>query len=157
MKTDEAYPLIRSVSKTGTFALALNETRGLSEQLSSQEAAELYVLIREKAKRLEREWRGEFLRHFPQASALLPASLDPEFEPGSLFEVMDAAVRAADPREWYDTFEELLEEALDRDVKLGELRKDGLSLREYAVRAGDGQLLEILDEHLPGDGGDTRR
>ena len=146
MNEDDAAPLIRSVSKTGSLGLSADETKALSARLSPEEAVELYVLIRNGAHRLEREWREEFISHFPQAEEFLPNSLDPDFEPDSLFEIIDRTREAADPGEWYDTFEELLEQATERGVDLSELTKDGLTLREYAERSGDKEFVTILDE-----------
>ena len=65
--------LIRSVSKLGEFFLAQDELAELSKVLSQQEAVDLYIAIRDHSRRLEDEWRQEFIAAFPSAEHLLPS------------------------------------------------------------------------------------
>ena len=118
----------------------------LAQVLSPDEAAQLYVVIRDESQRLEAEWREEFLGHFPQADGRLPASQDPAVNPEDLFEVIDRCSESDSPENWFDTFEEMLEQALAAGVDVTSLRRDGVSLREHAQRSVHTEFVEILDE-----------
>jgi hypothetical protein len=76
-REDLTYVLARSVSKTGGFNLVGPACLSLiSLALSKEQAAELYVRIRDASQRFESEWRSQFTALFPQAGNDLPLSND---------------------------------------------------------------------------------
>lgn len=148
MDLDTAYPLVRSVSKTGGFSLELEQAQQLAAEISDEEVVELYVLIRDESNRDEKEWRSEFLELFPGCEATLPPAQSPPFDPQSLFEIINRAASSGDePDEYYDTFDEFLLEAEENGFDLSSLSQDGLSLRAYATKQGKLHLVELLDEY----------
>ena len=69
--------IARSLSKTGGFGLVGDEwLMALPPALTSSEAANLYVRLRDESERLESEWRDKFIALFPQSTDQLPASND---------------------------------------------------------------------------------
>ena len=144
MNEKDIYSLVRSVSKTGGFGLAKEEADHLSKSLTSIEATKAYTHIRDEAQRLEVEWRKEFLDLFPQAVGYLPDSQDPEFDESNLFAVIDQSPTNQLPDPYYDTLEDFLEMARCLGVDLASLRKDGLSLKEYAISAGKNHMIKLI-------------
>jgi len=143
---DPAYPLTRSVSKTGGFGLARPEAEYLARRISDEDAARLYVLIRDEAFREESEWRPEFLVLFPGCADLLPPSQDPEFDPQCLFDLIELSL-PEDIEGYLDTFEEFLERTKELGVDPSSLTKEGLSLRSFAEKFSNDNVIEILDLH----------
>ena len=71
-----ANDLIRTVSKTGEFELASPGSLEWACSLDDQEIVDLYIQIRDESRRLEQEWRDEFVELVDIDEDCLP---DPEF------------------------------------------------------------------------------
>ena len=64
--------IARYVSKVASLAVSDTELRALRAFFTVADAVFLYEQIRDLSKRLEFEWRDEFLRYFPAAKDALP-------------------------------------------------------------------------------------
>jgi hypothetical protein len=66
-----------SVSKTGDLGSATFWITSLAGGLGVGEVVHLYEAVRDRSRRLEREWRDEFASAFPLAAGSLPPPSDP--------------------------------------------------------------------------------
>jgi len=64
--------IARYVSKLAALDVSDEELKALGEFFTTEDAVYLYVRIRDMSKRLESEWRNEFIRYFPCAAEALP-------------------------------------------------------------------------------------
>jgi hypothetical protein len=64
--------IARSVSKVGSFELALVEVSLLARNSTADEALSLYCYVRDESMRLEDEWWPAFEKAFPATVGLLP-------------------------------------------------------------------------------------
>jgi hypothetical protein len=64
--------IARWVSKSASLAVSDTELRALREFFTVADTVYLYEQIRDVSRRLEFEWRDEFLRYFPAATDDLP-------------------------------------------------------------------------------------
>ena len=77
MNENQAYELIRSVSKNGDFLLVSQETLLAAQQLPPEGKVKLYEQIRDESRRFESEWRDEFADKPGVSRSFLPATEDP--------------------------------------------------------------------------------
>jgi hypothetical protein len=71
-KDNFIYGIARYVSKLASLAVSDTELRALREFFTVADMVYLYEQIRDVSRRLEFEWRDEFLRYFPAAEDALP-------------------------------------------------------------------------------------
>src|SRR5688500_17261512 len=71
-KDNFIYGIARYVSKLASLAVSDTELRALREFFTVADVVYLYEQIRDVIRRLEFEWRDEFLRYFPATTDALP-------------------------------------------------------------------------------------
>jgi hypothetical protein len=132
---DIIYIIARSLSKTGSFGLVGDEwLRALPPALTSSEAANLYVRLRDESERLESEWRDKFIALFPQSADQLPASNDGAV----LMDGLEDVVETGDGR--------CLQSTLTLAVKIPELLRAMPALAERARAKGHNLIADFIME-----------
>lgn len=141
MQQNDVFEITRSISKTGALGLVFGETLHRARELSESEKVSLYCQVRDESRRMESEWRDEFIEAVGIRTDALPAA---ESGAVDLAGFIVWARNHADRGNVLDTLEELLEQTSPAEIRRA---------RQLIVETGQDDLLSILDECTGGDDG----